>query len=211
MSKTKVRPDCRKLMADIAETYLAGMKEIRKYWEESGEKKTTYNGMERIMAAEPPEKRLDTVRELKGKYYAKVNALRSAWDAGEAEYFSLHGEDLTDDAKLLNDALNPTIDQLVDVYKRYVGKNWTMENAIRQFCLNKDKYKALLALPRTQGREERAEIVELYDGRIMRPMFTRTADNVNNGLSAFDYEAGYKLYLEKFQEKILDMVNDTNL
>lgn len=198
----KVRADAKKLMSDIAEVYRKSLEEIREYWEESEEKRIVSNGRERIIAAEPPEERLERVGELKSKAYDKILELKGKWNAEEDLYFSLNGVDVTDDYKLLNEIINPSLEQLKNLAEKYFGKNWTMEQAILNFANGKDKYKAVLEMPHLQSKKERWEVIQFYDEKILKPRFEDSANRVNSA-GAFSYENCYIALRDKWLEKIV--------
>lgn len=172
----KERADLKRLMLDISDVYLKSLKEIADYWEESKEKKTITNGRERIIAAEPEEKRIDTIHEMENVAFSKIQKLKADWEESENEYFTLAGENVTDDVKLLNEVFNPSLEQLKALAEKYFGKNWTMEQAIRNFADGKKKYASILDMPHTQSKEERLHILELYDSKQLRNMYKDTAE-----------------------------------
>ena len=198
----RTRADAKKLMSDIAEVYRKSLEEISAYWKESDEKRIFESGRERVIAAEPPEKRLDEVRELKSKAYGKILALKGKWQAEEDLYFALNGADVTDDFKLLNDVISPSVEQLKSLAEKYFGKNWTMEQAIVNFANGKDKYKSVMELPRVQPKEERWEIIQFYDEKMMKPMYENSANRINQPLKSYDYQNAYTLIRDKWLQKI---------
>lgn len=194
----KERADLKKLMADISDVYLKSLKEIADYWEESKEKKTVENGRERTIAAEPDEKRMDTIHEMESQAFAKIQTLKDSWEKAEDDYFTLAGENVTDDVKLLNEIFDPSLEQLKKLAEKYFGKNWTMECAIRNFLDGKKKYASILDLPHTQSKEERLNILELYDSKQLRGMYKDTAERGGLAVKPYDFQNWYKNIFDKF-------------
>lgn len=194
----KVRADFKKLMSDISEVYLKSLKEIADYWKDSGEKRIMENGRERILSAEPEEKRKDTVKELEHKAFAKIQALKDSWEKSENEYFMIYGENITDDVKLLNEVFNPSLEQLQGLAQKYFGKNWTMEQAIRNFADGKKKYASILDMPHTQSKEERLHILELYDSKQLRNMYKDTAERGGIAQKPYDFQNAWEIIFNKF-------------
>lgn len=201
--KQMERADAKKLMRDIADVYSKSLDEIADYWKESEEKRIIQNGRERVIAAEPPEKRAEAVRNLKSKAYGKVAALIGDWTEKENVYFQLNGSDVTDDIKLLSDVFSPSIEQLQALANKYFGKNRTMEQAIVNFANGKDRYKAVLSIPRTQAKEDRADIIDFFDAKIMKPTYSDTADRGGIAAKPYDYQNARELLLNKWVEKIV--------
>jgi hypothetical protein len=199
----KTRADAKKLMLDIADVYSKSLEEIEAYWKQAQERKIIENGRERFLAAEPPEKIADTIRELKGKAYGKIAELKADWEAKEDAFFSPDGTAITDDMKLLNDVFNPSFEQLKTLADRYFNKNAVMEQAIVNFATDKDKYKAILALPRTQTKGERKEIIEFYDTKVMKPRYSETADVGGVAVTMYDYQNCRKILVDRWLEKIV--------
>ena len=194
----KIRADFKKLMVDISDVYLKSLKEIADYWKESEEKHIFSNGRERIIAAEPQEKRLDTIHEMENKAFEKISSLKAKWEDEENSFFTLAGENVTDDVKLLNDVFNPTLEQLKTLAEKYFNHNWTMEQAIINFATGKDKYNAILKLPRTQTKDERLHILDLYDSKQLRNRYKDTAERGGEAVKPYDFQNAYKIVFEKF-------------
>lgn len=194
----KERADLKRLMLDISDVYLKSLKEIADYWEESKEKKTITNGRERIIAAEPEEKRIDTIHEMENVAFSKIQKLKADWEESENEYFTLAGENVTDDVKLLNEVFNPSLEQLKALAEKYFGKNWTMEQAIRNFADGKKKYASILDMPHTQSKEERLHILELYDSKQLRNMYKDTAERGGLAVKPYDFQNAWEIIFNKF-------------
>jgi len=194
----KTRADLKKLMLDISDVYLKSLKEIADYWEESKENKTITNGRERIIAAEPEEKRSDTIHEMENAAFSKIQKLKADWEKSEDEYFTLAGADITDDVKLLNEVFNPTLEQLKALAEKYFGKNWTMEQAIRNWVDGKKKYASILDMPHTQSKEERLHILELYDSKQLRNMYKDTAERGGLAVKPYDFQNAWEIIFNKF-------------
>lgn len=199
----KTRPDARKLMQEIADVYKNNLELVQKYWNDSKPKTVIENGIERELAAIPPEKIQDTIKDFQSKAFQKVESLIEKWNDEESEYFALHGEDLTPDKDLLNDVVNPSLEQLKELASRYFGKNNTMEQSIINFAKGKDKYKAIMELPRTQTHAERKEIIDLYDKRILRPVYINSTQTPEKDYSAFYYTNCYIPIVDKWQSKVV--------
>ena len=200
----KERADAKEVMVKITDIYKAELARIKDYWKESAEKNVIENGRERIIAAEPPEKRLDTVREMKQEAYAKVQAAKNAWLDAEHEFFALHGEQITPDMGLLNDVVNPTVEQLQELAERYFHKNAVMEQAIINFAeKNKEKYRIVFAMPRTQTTAERLDVIEVFDKSMMKPRFEDSANRPESNIGAFDFMNCYKAILNQWLLKIV--------
>ena len=194
----KARADFKKLMSDISDVYLKSLKEISAYWKDSGEKRTTENGRERIIAAEPEEKRLEAVHEMESKAFSEIQALKDAWEKSEDEFFLPSGADITPDEKLLDESFGITIDQLKALANKYFGQNMTMEQKILTFAKNKEKYSGILLLPHTQSKEDRLNILELYDSKNLRGMYKSTAERGGDAVKPYDFQNWYKNILDKF-------------
>lgn len=198
----KVRADLKKLMSDISDVYLKSLKEIADYWKDSEEKRIMENGRERILSAEPEEKRKDTVKELEHKAFVKIQALKDSWEKSENEYFMIYGENITDDVKLLSEVFNPSLEQLQGLAQKYFGKNWTMEQAIRNFADGKKKYASILDMPHTQSKEERLHILELYDSKQLRNMYKDTAERGGIAQKPYDFQNAWEIIFNKFVDYI---------
>lgn len=198
-----IRANCKKLMEDIADVYLKSLGAIRKYWEESDERKVYVEGEERIIAAYPMDKRLLTVKKMKDETMAKVEAMISDWERQEVEFFTPHGEDMTDDAKLLSDLFNPSVEQLRVLAERYFNRNATMEQAILNFAEGKDKYEAIRKMPHTQPTATRRDILENFNRIGLKPRFSDSAMNGGALNSAYSYENCYKIILSQWQGQIV--------
>lgn len=198
----KVRADFKKLMTDISEVYLKSLEEIAKYWKDSEEKRIMENGRERILSAEPEEKRKDTVKELEHKAFAKIQALKDSWEKSEDEFFYPSGADFTADKELLSDVFNPSLEQLQLLAEKYFNKNMVMEQAILNYAKNKEKYSGILLLPHTQSKEERLNILELYDSKQLRGMYKDTAERGGVAVKPYDFQNWYKNIFDKFVDYI---------
>ena len=194
----KPRADFKKLMLDISDVYLKSLKEIAEYWEESKEKKTITNGRERIIAAEPQEKRSDTIHEMENVAFSKIQKLKADWEESENEYFTLAGENVTDDVKLLNEVFNPSLEQLKALAEKYFGKNWTMEQAIRNFADGKKQYASILDMPHTQSKEDRLHILDLYDSKQLKGMYKDTAERGGLAVKPYDFQNAWEIIFNKF-------------
>lgn len=198
----KVRADFKKLMSDISEVYLKSLEEIADYWKDSEEKRIMENGRERILSAEPEEKRKDTVKELEHKAFAKIQALKDFWEKSEDEFFYPSGADFTADKELLSDVFNPSLEQLQLLAEKYFNKNMVMEQAILNYAKNKEMYSGILLLPHTQSKEERLHILELYDSKQLRNMYKDTAERGGVAVKPYDFQNAYKLIFNKFVDYI---------
>lgn len=198
-----IRPNCKKLMEDIADVYLKSLAEIRKYWEESGERKVYVENEERVLAAYPMDKRLLTVKEMKDKAISKVDGMIRDWEKEEAAFFQLAGADVTEDVKVLNDVFNPTMEQLRTLAEKYFNKNATMEQAILNFADGKEKYAAITKMPHTQPTAARREILENFNRIGLKPRYSDTAMNGGKMNSVYGYEYCYKILLNQWQSQII--------
>ena len=198
------RPDAKKLMNDIAEVYKKSVEQVAEYWKESGEKKTIENGRERILAAEPAEKRSDTIHTFQMNTIAEVDGLKEKWLADEKAFFALRGEDITDDMKLLNDVVNPTVDQLRDLAVKYFEKNAVMEQSILNFAkTHGEKYSIIFKMPHTQTTADRESIIDVFDVKMLRSAYLNTTSKPDED-NAFSYNNAYLPILNKAYEKIRD-------
>lgn len=198
----KVRADFKKLMTDISEVYLKSLEEIAKYWKDSEEKRIMENGRERILSAEPEEKRKDTVKELEHKAFAKIQALKDSWEKSEDEFFYPSGADFTADKELLSDVFNPSLAQLKLLAEKYFNKNMVMEQAILNYADKKKQFASILEMPHTQSKEERLHILELYDSTQLRNMYKDTAERGGVAVKPYDFQNAYKLIFDKFVDYI---------
>ena len=199
----KTRADFRKLMQDISEIYLKSLKEIAKYWADSGEKKIFENGRERIIAAEPQEKRLDTVREFEDKAFAEIQTLKAEWEKSEDEFFNVSGTDATADKELLNDLFDPTKEQLITLAERYFNKNMVMEQMILNFAKERKQFSIILEMPHTQSKAERMDILELYDSKQLRNRYKDTAERGGKAEKMYDFQNCYERIFETYAAKIV--------
>lgn len=194
----KVRADFKKLMSDISEVYLKSLEEIAKYWKDSEEKRIMENGRERILSAEPEEKRKDTVKELEHKAFAKIQALKDSWEKSEDEFFYPSGADFTADKELLSDVFNPSLAQLKLLAEKYFNKNMVMEQAILNYADKKKQFASILEMPHTQSKEERLHILELYDSTQLRNRYKDTAERGGTAQKMYDFQNVYEAIFNKF-------------
>lgn len=199
----KTRADFRKLLLDISDVYLKSLDEIAKYWKDSEEKKIFENGRERTIAAEPQEKRIDTIHEMENTAFSKIQKLKEDWEKSENEYFTFSSENITDDVKLLNEVFDPPLEQLKILAEKYFNKNWTMEYAIQKFAENKKKYASIFDMPHTQSKEERLHILELYDSKQLRNRYKDTAERGGTAQKLYDFQNVWKQTFDFLAERVV--------
>lgn len=197
------RPNCKQLLLDICNDYEQALSDVQKYVHDTDKREFVENGVKRKIEALPIEKRTDGINEISGKVDNVIKARIDDWTAKEKAFFELNGDDITDDIKLLNDVVNPSIEQLQVIAGRYFGKNYTMEQAIFNYCRGKAGLSVILDLPHTQSFEERAGLVNDFYTRMLKPRFIETALNMlyekKSSIAFSDY---VKSYLEIFAKKI---------
>ena len=197
------RPNCKQLLLDICNDYEKALSDVQKYVHDTDKKEFVENGIERKIEALPIEKRKDGINEIFATVEDTVKAKIDDWQAKEKAFFELNGEDITDDIKLLNETVNPSIEQLQVIASRYFGKNYTMEQAIFNYCRGKKGLSVVMDLPHTQPFEERAGVVNDFYTRMIKPRFTETALNMLYGKkSSIAFSDYVKSYLEIYEKKL---------
>lgn len=197
------RPNCKQLLLDICNDYEKALPEVQKYVQDTGKREFIENGVERKIEALPIAKRTDGINLICDKVDSVIKARIDDWKTKEKAFFELNGDDITDDIKLLNDVVNPSIEQLQVIAGRYFGKNYTMEQAIFNYCRGKAGLSVILDLPHTQSFEERAGVVDNFYTRMLKPRFIETAMNMLYGKkSAIAFSDIVKSYLEVYEKKI---------
>lgn len=197
------RPNCKQLLLDICNDYKKALSDIQKYVHDTDKREFVENGVKRKIEALPIEKRNDGINEISEKVDNVIKARIDDWKAKEKAYFELNGGDITDDIKLLNDVVNPSIKQLQVIAGRYFGKNYTMEQAIFNYCRGKEGLSVIMDLPHTQSFEERAGVVDNFYTRMIKPRFIEAASNMlYNKKSSITFSDCVKSYLEIYEKKI---------
>ena len=191
----KTRKSIEPVMNEIIMTYKTGIDGIRKYIESAKKQtiKISDNDDERTLEEVAREKQIAKINAMKADIMGKVKNIFADYINSENEFFTLDGKAITDDVKLLSLPLNA--EQVKELQTRYKN-NFTMLQAVNDYAMKNN-----LPVHRLQGKENRIDILNFWNDKIIYPRF---ADNTDFQESKYDFlqiaESYKQSYLPKFEE-----------
>ena len=191
----KTRKDIEPVMNEIIMTYKNGISEIRNYIEsaKSQKIKLAENQDERTVQEIEKSKQIEKINGMKLNVINEVKNIIDKYSESENEFFKLDGKEITDDVKLLS--LPLTSEQVAELQNRYKN-NFTMLQTINDYAKKNN-----LPVYRLQSKENRIDILNFWNDKIIYPRF---ADNTDFQESKYDFlqiaESYKQSYLPKFEE-----------
>ena len=191
----KTRAKIEPVMNEIIMTYKNGISEIRNYIEsaKSQKIKLAENQDERTVQEIEKSKQIEKINSMKLDVINEVKNIIDKYSESENEFFKLDGKEITDDVKLLS--LPLTAEQVVELQNRYKN-NFTMLQTINDYAKKNN-----LPVYRLQSKENRIDILNFWNDKIIYPRF---ADNTDFQESKYDFlqiaESYKQSYLPKFEE-----------
>ena len=191
----KTRKDIEPVMNEIIMTYKNGISEIRNYIEsaKSQKIKLAENQDERTVQEIEKSKQIEKINGMKLNVINEVKNIIDKYSESENEFFKLDGKEITDDVKLLSLPLNA--EQVKELQSRYKN-NFTMLQTINDYAKKNN-----LPVYRLQSKENRIDILNFWNDKIIYPRF---ADNTDFQESKYDFlqiaESYKQSYLPKFEE-----------
>lgn len=191
----KTRAKIEPVMNEIIMTYKNGISEIRNYIEsaKSQKIKLAENQDERTVQEIEKSKQIEKINGMKLNVINEVKKIIDKYSESENEFFKLDGKEITDDVKLLS--LPLTSEQVAELQNRYKN-NFTMLQTINDYAKKNN-----LPVYRLQSKENRIDILNFWNDKIIYPRF---ADNTDFQESKYDFlqiaESYKQSYLPKFEE-----------
>lgn len=191
----KTRAKIEPVMNEIIMTYKNGISEIRNYIEsaKSQKIKLVENQDERTVQEIEKSKQIEKINGMKLNVINEVKNIIDKYSESENEFFKLDGKEITDDVKLLS--LPLTSEQVAELQNRYKN-NFTMLQTINDYAKKNN-----LPVYRLQSKENRIDILNFWNDKIIYPRF---ADNTDFQESKYDFlqiaESYKQSYLPKFEE-----------
>ena len=191
----KTRAKIEPVMNEIIMTYKNGISEIRNYIEsaKSQKIKLAENQDERTVQEIEKSKQIEKINGMKLNVINEVKNIIDKYSESENEFFKLDGKEITDDVKLLSLPLSS--EQVAELQNRYKN-NFTMLQTINDYAKKNN-----LPVYRLQSKENRIDILNFWNGKIIYPRF---ADNTDFQESKYDFlqiaESYKQSYLPKFEE-----------
>ena len=191
----KTRAKIEPVMNEIIMTYKNGISEIRNYIEsaKSQKIKLAENQDERTVQEIEKSKQIEKINSMKLDVINEVKNIIDKYSESENEFFKLDGKEITDDVKLLS--LPLTSEQVAELQTRYKN-NFTMLQTINDYAKKNN-----LPVYRLQSKENRMDILNFWNDKIIYPRF---ADNTDFQESKYDFlqiaESYKQSYLPKFEE-----------
>lgn len=191
----KTRAKIEPVMNEIIMTYKNGISEIRNYIEsaKSQKIKLAENQDERTVQEIEKSKQIEKINGMKLNVINEVKNIIDKYSESENEFFKLDGKEITDDVKLLS--LPLTSEQVAELQNRYKN-NFTMLQTINDYAKKNN-----LPVYRLQSKENRIDIMNFWNDKIIYPRF---ADNTDFQESKYDFlqiaESYKQSYLPKFEE-----------
>lgn len=191
----KTRAKIEPVMNEIIITYKNGISEIRNYIEsaKSQKIKLAENQDERTVQEIEKSKQIEKINSMKLNVINEVKNIIDKYSESENEFFKLDGKEITDDVKLLS--LPLTSEQVSELQNRYKN-NFTMLQTINDYAKKNN-----LPVYRLQSKENRIDILNFWNDKIIYPRF---ADNTDFQESKYDFlqiaESYKQSYLPKFEE-----------
>ena len=191
----KTRAKIEPVMNEIIMTYKNGISEIRNYIEsaKSQKIKLAENQDERTVQEIEKSKQIEKINGMKLDVINEVKNIIDKYSESENEFFKLDGKEITDDVKLLS--LPLTSEQVAELQNRYKN-NFTMLQTINDYAKKNN-----LPVYRLQSKENRIDILNFWNDKIIYPRF---ADNTDFQESKYDFlqiaESYKQSYLPKFEE-----------
>lgn len=191
----KTRAKIEPVMNEIIMTYKNGISEIRNYIEsaKSQKIKLAENQDERTVQEIEKSKQIEKINGMKLNVINEVKNIIDKYSESENEFFKLDGKEITDDVKLLS--LPLTSEQVAELQNRYKN-NFTMLQTINDYAKKNN-----LPVYRLQSKENRIDILNFWNDKIIYPRF---ADNTDFQESKYDFlqiaESYKQSYLPKFEE-----------
>ena len=191
----KTRAKIEPVMNEIIMTYKNGISEIRNYIEsaKSQKIKLAENQDERTVQEIEKSKQIEKINGMKLNVINEVKNIIDKYSESENEFFKLDGKEITDDIKLLS--LPLTAEQVKELQTRYKN-NFTMLQAVNDYAKKNN-----LPVYRLQSKENRIDILNFWNDKIIYPRF---ADNTDFQESKYDFlqiaESYKQSYLPKFEE-----------
>ena len=191
----KTRAKIEPVMNEIIMTYKNGISEIRNYIEsaKSQKIKLAENQDERTVQEIEKSKQIEKINGMKLNVINEVKNIIDKYSESENEFFKLDGKEITDDVKLLS--LPLTSEQVAELQTRYKN-NFTMLQTINDYAKKNN-----LPVYRLQSKENRMDILNFWNDKIIYPRF---ADNTDFQESKYDFlqiaESYKQSYLPKFEE-----------
>lgn len=191
----KTRAKIEPVMNEIIITYKNGISEIRNYIEsaKSQKIKLAENQDERTVQEIEKSKQIEKINGMKLNVINEVKNIIDKYSESENEFFKLDGKEITDDVKLLS--LPLTSEQVAELQNRYKN-NFTMLQTINDYAKKNN-----LPVYRLQSKENRIDILNFWNDKIIYPRF---ADNTDFQESKYDFlqiaETYKQSYLPKFEE-----------
>lgn len=191
----KTRAKIEPVMNEIIITYKNGISEIRNYIEsaKSQKIKLAENQDERTVQEIEKSKQIEKINSMKLNVINEVKNIIDKYSELENEFFKLDGKEITDDVKLLS--LPLTSEQVAELQNRYKN-NFTMLQTINDYAKKNN-----LPVYRLQSKENRIDILNFWNDKIIYPRF---ADNTDFQESKYDFlqiaESYKQSYLPKFEE-----------
>lgn len=191
----KTRAKIEPVMNEIIMTYKNGISEIRNYIESAKSQtiKISENQDERTVQEIEKSKQIEKINSMKLNVINEVKNIIDKYSESENEFFKLDGKEITDDVKLLS--LPLTSEQVAELQNRYKN-NFTMLQTINDYAKKNN-----LPVCRLQSKENRIDILNFWNDKIIYPRF---ADNTDFQESKYDFlqiaESYKQSYLPKFEE-----------
>lgn len=191
----KTRAKIEPVMNEIIMTYKNGISEIRNYIEsaKSQKIKLAENQDERTVQEIEKSKQIEKINSMKLDVINEVKNIIDKYSESENEFFKLDGKEITDDVKLLS--LPLTSEQVAELQTRYKN-NFTMLQAVNDYAKKNN-----LPVYRLQSKENRIDILNFWNDKIIYPRFN---DNTDFQESKYDFlqiaESYKQSYLPKFEE-----------
>lgn len=191
----KTRAKIEPVMNEIIMTYKNGISEIRNYIESAKSQKIKFaeNQDERTVQEIEKSKQIEKINGMKLNVINEVKNIIDKYSESENEFFKLDGKEITDDVKLLS--LPLTSEQVAELQNRYKN-NFTMLQTINDYAKKNN-----LPVYRLQSKENRIDILNFWNDKIIYPRF---ADNTDFQESKYDFlqiaESYKQSYLPKFEE-----------
>ena len=191
----KTRAKIEPVMNEIIITYKNGISEIRNYIEsaKSQKVKLAENQDERTVQEIEKSKQIEKINGMKLNVINEVKNIIDKYSESENEFFKLDGKEITDDVKLLSLPLNA--EQVKELQTRYKN-NFTMLQAVNDYAKKNN-----LPVHRLQSKENRIDILNFWNDKIIYPRFLEHTDFEPSKYDFIQQATAFKeSYVSKFEE-----------